>query len=242
LQSDIPPAPKTQLALGDGARLYADNCARCHGGNGEGVKNNFPNLAGNESVWDGPPQDIESMILGGFQPWHTGQSSMPEFNQVLSDREIAAIANYVRTSWGNKGVADATAANVARERLLSSDWVRLNTGTTVAHLQSGGTSETFDDISGKLEMFSHHQNCMLNAHFADDAPSAATKSVYLEGACAKQGSEIDGQMVIDGKSYPAALTMLAQGGSKLSDILLFGRLPGSDDKFQARIAMVSPTY
>ena len=242
LPSDIPPAPATQRVSGDGAKLYADNCARCHGGNGEGVDNNFPNLAGNESVWDGPPQDIESMILGGFQPWHSGQSSMPEFNQVLSDREIAAIANYVRTSWGNKGVADATASGVAQERLLSSDWVRLNTGTTVAQLQSGGTSESFDDISGKLEMFGHHQNCMLNAHFTDDAPSAEKKSVYLEGACAKQGSELDGLMVIDGKPYPAALKVLAQGGSHLSDILLFGRLPGSNDKFNARIALVLPTY
>jgi hypothetical protein len=183
------------------------------------------------------------MILGGFQPWHAGQSSMPEFNQVLSDQQIAAIANYVRTSWGNKGAADATPANVASERLLSSDWVRLNTGTTVARLQSGGTSETFDNISGKLEMFSHHQNCMLNAHFDDDAPSAPARSVYLEGACASQGSRLDGEMVIDGKSYPAALRIMPQGtGSQLSDILLFGRLPGSHDSFNARIALVPPTY
>jgi mono/diheme cytochrome c family protein len=242
LTSDIPPAPAKQVASYDGARLYADNCARCHGGNGEGVDNNFPNLAGNESIWDGPPQNIESMILGGFRPWHAGQSSMPEFNQVLNDGEIAAIANYVRTSWGNKGVADATPENVATERSLTSDWVRLNTGTTVAKLQTGGTSETFDDISGKLEMFSHHQNCMLNAHFTDDAPDAPAKSLYLVGACAKQGSALDGAMVIDGKSYPATLTVLDQGGARLSDILLFGRLPNSNDRFDARIALVSPTY
>jgi mono/diheme cytochrome c family protein len=242
LQSDIPRAPAATIAGADGARLYADNCARCHGGNGEGVENNFPNLAGNESVWDGPPQDIESMILGGFRPWHAGQSSMPEFNQVLSDREIAAIANYVRTSWGNKGLADATAGDVARERQLTSDWVRLNTGSTVAQLQTNGKGETFDDISGKLEMFSHHQNCMLNAHFTDDAPQAPAKSVYLAGACAKQGSALDGEVVIDGKSYPVSLNLLAQGGSELSDLLLFGQLPGSNGRFDARIAFVTPTY
>jgi mono/diheme cytochrome c family protein len=41
---------------------------------------------------------------------------MPGFATVLDDAQIAAIANYVRSSWGNAASADVTAAAVARLR------------------------------------------------------------------------------------------------------------------------------
>jgi len=241
-ESSIPPAPTSRNSREDGGRLYAENCARCHGANGEGVDNNFPNLAGNGSVWDGPPENVESMILGGYPPWHANQSSMPAFNQILSDQEIAAIANYIRTSWNNNGVADATANNVAHARQLASQWIQLNTASTDARLQYGGTSETFDDISGELEMFGDRQNCMLAAQFETHAESADKKSIHLDGSCASQGSKLDGEMVIDGKSYPVSLTMLIQRSPGSSHLLLFGRLPDAAGKFDARIALALPNY
>jgi mono/diheme cytochrome c family protein len=235
LPSEIPNAGPPPEA--NGAQVYADHCARCHGAQGQGVNNNFPNLAGNESVWDGPPENIESMVLGGFQPWHSDQSGMPEFNQILSDDEIAAVANYVRTSWGNKGKADATAASVGRERRMTSDYVMLSTGTTSALLQNGSSTVHFDRISGKLELFGDRDNCMLNAHFA-----SAKSSVYLDGACEKGGGAFTGMMVIDGKTYPAPLEMQEEmTGPHLTDVLLFGKLPGSNDHFDAKIALVTPT-
>jgi len=241
LTSQIPPAPAMQ-PLGNGAELYADNCARCHGADGKGVANNFPNLAGNESVWDGPPEDIISMILGGFQPWHADDSGMPEFNQSLSDDEIAAISNYVRTAWGNRGIPDATGDMVGSERRMASDWVMLDTGTTQASLQTGGKSEIFNDINGKLELFGDRDNCMLNGEFTDDAPGAAAKSVYLVGACAKGGGAFHGEVIIDGKQYDAPLAMQEEmTGPHLTDVLLFGKLPNSDVQFNARIALSSPS-
>jgi mono/diheme cytochrome c family protein len=44
---------------------------------------------------------------------------MPSFAGALSDGEIAAIANYVRTSWGNRASANATPALVARLRQVA---------------------------------------------------------------------------------------------------------------------------
>ncbi len=237
----VAPAAVTMLPAGiNGAQLYADNCARCHGGNGEGVANNFPNLAHNQSVWDGPADNVISMILGGYAPWHVNQSSMPEFGRSLSDDQIAAIANYIRTSWGNTGTADATGTQVGNLRPLASVWVDLSTGTTQAMLTGGVSNEAFDDIAGNLELFGDRQNCMLNMDLTSSDPAAGVKSVYLVGACAKQGSVFQGNMAVDGKQYPVALQMLLTGsGGHFDQLRLFGKLPGSAATFDTRIALAS---
>jgi mono/diheme cytochrome c family protein len=40
---------------------------------------------------------------------------MPEYASVLSDAQIAAVSNYVRGSWGNRGGA-VSSASVAAQR------------------------------------------------------------------------------------------------------------------------------
>jgi len=240
-KSSVAPAAVAVLPAGiNGAQIYADNCARCHGGNGEGVDNNFPNLAHNQSVWDGPADNLISMILGGYAPWHPDQSSMPEFGQSLSDDQIAAVANYIRTSWGNKGAADATGTQVGDLRPLASVWVDLSTGTTQAALNGGGSSEAFDDIAGNLELFGDRQNCMLNMSLTSSDPAAAVKSVYLAGSCAHAGSVFQGNMMVDGKPYPVALQMQLTGAGGHFDWLhLYGKLPGSAATLDTRIALSS---
>jgi mono/diheme cytochrome c family protein len=242
LRAQIPPANGVHPE-GSGKALYADNCARCHGANGMGVDANFPNLAGNESVWDGPPQDLISMILGGFQPWHRGGSAMPQFEQFLNDNQIADIANYVRTSWGNSGLADTTPRDVERERRMVSDWVALDTGTTQASLKDASGTEHFDDIGGQLELFGDRENCMLHGHFTDHAPGAKVKSVYLSGSCADNGAGFVGEITVDGKSYPAPFNVQdVVTGTHLTDLVLFGRMPGTNQQFDARIALAVPHY
>ena len=41
---------------------------------------------------------------------------MPSFASQLTDTQIADLANYVRTSWGNSAAPNATAATVAKLR------------------------------------------------------------------------------------------------------------------------------
>jgi cbb3-type cytochrome c oxidase subunit III len=234
--SDMPDAAAVP-PMSQGAQVYAENCARCHGANGEGVSNNFPNLAGNESLWDGPSVNIISMILGGYTPWHANQSSMPEFNQSLSDDQIAAVSNYVRTSWGNKGTADATADEVGAERGLSSDWVMLDTGTTQASI---GNAAPFDDIAGQLELFGDRKNCMLNAQFNASAPNAPAKSAYLVGNCVNGGGALQGTLSVDGQTMPVTLSLQEKvTGSQISAVNLFGTLPGSHQSFNAHIALAA---
>lgn len=231
----MPPARAT-VDRDNGAALYASNCARCHGGNGEGVNNNFPNLAGNQSLWNGPPLNAISMILGGFEPWHADQSNMPNFSQTLSDDQVAAIVNYINTSWGNRGTASATPELVASERAMTSDWASLSTGTTQASLTVNGASSPFDDISGRIEMFGHRDNCMLTGDFTADAPQAPVKKLTLYGNCAKGGSELLADVNIDGSSYPAKLSLVQYP----SGLELFGSPAGSKAYFKAHIALVKP--
>jgi hypothetical protein len=44
---------------------------------------------------------------------------MPSFATSLSDEQIAAVANYVRTAWGNKANADVAPKDVAAARAIA---------------------------------------------------------------------------------------------------------------------------
>ena len=101
--------------LGEGARLYQENCASCHGANLEGQPNwRTPDENG---VLPAPPHDetghtwhhdnallfdytkgggelaLASRGVTGFK------SGMPAFGDVLSDDEIWEVLAYIRSTW-----------------------------------------------------------------------------------------------------------------------------------------------
>jgi ubiquinol-cytochrome c reductase cytochrome c subunit len=86
------PAPTSTSPPGSGERLYAENCAGCHGARGEGFVGPPLAAAGFASLV-GP-----MVVEGGI--------AMPGFAGVLSDEEIAAISDHV---------ADELAAPESRE-------------------------------------------------------------------------------------------------------------------------------
>lgn len=86
--------PKELAALGE--KVYAANCAACHQAQGQGVPNAFPALAGSKVV-NGAADEQIALVLNG-KPG----TAMPPWKQ-LSDTDIAAVIDYTRTSWGNKG-------------------------------------------------------------------------------------------------------------------------------------------
>lgn len=97
------------------ARLYLDNCSGCHQAKGRGIPGTFPPLAGNGVVLASDPADIVRVVLWGV-PMQNGYVPMPGFASALSDQQVAALANYVRTSWGNSAPANTTARLVEAER------------------------------------------------------------------------------------------------------------------------------
>ncbi len=95
-----------------GEIVYQANCSGCHGQTGGGMPPRMvPNLAGNDSIVSGPANNVIGAVLSGLGTWHGGPA-MPSFATALSDQQIADVANYVRTAWGNKGTASATPAQV----------------------------------------------------------------------------------------------------------------------------------
>ncbi len=100
------PARATSTRLAQGAALYARHCATCHGEQGDGVPGVYPRLAGNRAVRMAEPANVIRVIArGGFLPATAGNPrpfGMPPFAHLLSDDEIAAVATYVRDSWGNR--------------------------------------------------------------------------------------------------------------------------------------------
>ncbi|WP_322052775.1 c-type cytochrome [Paraburkholderia bannensis] len=102
-----------------GARIYIDSCAACHRQNGEGAARVFPSLANNPSVLAGHPDSLIAVILAGSRLPSTASApaplAMPPFAWRYDDDEIAQLATFVRSAWGNDASA-VTAADVKRVR------------------------------------------------------------------------------------------------------------------------------
>ncbi|MGI8840978.1 MAG: c-type cytochrome, partial [Caulobacteraceae bacterium] len=88
-----------------GRAIYVDECSACHKMNGAGEPRFFPPLAGNANVQSTNPTTLDRFILTGTQAAATDARptalSMPAFAWKLTNAQIAAVATYVRSSWGN---------------------------------------------------------------------------------------------------------------------------------------------
>jgi mono/diheme cytochrome c family protein len=233
--------PASMAGIAAGASIYADQCARCHGENGEGVANNFPNLAGNQAINSGPSYDVISMVLGGYTPWHNEQSAMPAFRAVLSDAQIAAVTNYVRTAWNNTGTADATGDQVTSLRANAANLVELDAGSVKASITDAGKTMAFDHVSGTFSRDGDGLNCQLDAHLNSSDPAESISSIDLAGACGNGGSTLDGQITINGTTTPIRYRLGEEKtGNALQAVIIYGKIPGTSEQLHARIAMVTP--
>jgi len=90
-----------------GERLYMDTCARCHGEYGAGRRSaahhdeflvkrlrDTPNLAVDET-----PYKLLFKVVTGVRS--TGDVQMPAWGPRLTNEELVAVVNFVRTSWGH---------------------------------------------------------------------------------------------------------------------------------------------
>jgi mono/diheme cytochrome c family protein len=109
-----PDAP--QLAAGKA--VYDEQCASCHQATGTGASRVVPALAGDPGVTAREPVNVVTAVLEGFDP-QGSWGAMPSFAGVLDDDRIAAVTNYVRNSWGNRGERAATAWSVAALRAVA---------------------------------------------------------------------------------------------------------------------------
>jgi len=98
-----------QMVLGE--KIYGQQCADCHGAAGQGAAGAYPALAGNRSVvMPSLVNAVQAILAGGFAPATAGNPrpyGMPPFRTLLTDVEVAAVASFVRQSWGNRANAVA---------------------------------------------------------------------------------------------------------------------------------------
>lgn len=106
--SDEPPTkPRRADAamMAAGRTVYEQHCAACHGDRGEGVSGMYPALAGNRAVTLASHNNLVHAIRqGGFTPTTAGNRQpfgMPPYGQVLNNDDMAAVATFIRRSWGN---------------------------------------------------------------------------------------------------------------------------------------------
>lgn len=87
-----------------GEMLYADHCQSCHQPNGEGLAGAFPSLQGSEIVMGENLEKYVDIIMNGYDehPEYGPMSSVGTIAE-FTEKEVAAIINYERSSWGNEG-------------------------------------------------------------------------------------------------------------------------------------------
>lgn len=96
-----PDAMNTGTSI-DGQRLYLNACATCHQIKGEGTPHAYPSLTSNSVVGAIDPRNLVMAILHGVdRQTNSGHVFMPGFNEELNDAQIAAVAQYVATNFGN---------------------------------------------------------------------------------------------------------------------------------------------
>ena len=77
-----------------GEQLYANVCQACHmaGGNGAMGAGRYPSLAGDAALAAG--SDVIDVVVNG-------RRAMPPVGAMMTNDQVAAIVNYVRTHFGN---------------------------------------------------------------------------------------------------------------------------------------------
>jgi mono/diheme cytochrome c family protein len=98
-----------------GKQVFAGACSGCHGWTGTNPLMERATLLGSRAINDPTAVNVVQMVLNGSPAGSSSTTGMPAFGAGYSDREIAAVANYVTARFGAKA-SDVTARMVAHLR------------------------------------------------------------------------------------------------------------------------------
>jgi mono/diheme cytochrome c family protein len=102
-------SPASTFAEADGAALFANVCQACHmpAGQGAAGAGHYPALARNAN--------LETGAYPVYVVVH-GLKGMPPVGRMMTDDQVAAVVNYLRTNLGNSYADPVTAQDVADAR------------------------------------------------------------------------------------------------------------------------------
>jgi cytochrome c oxidase cbb3-type subunit III len=102
---------KDPKAMAIGERLFANNCAQCHGADARGSKG-FPNLTDGDWLYGGTPEKIVETIVNGRQ------GNMPPMAAAVGSAEdVKNVANYVLSLSGSPH--NAVAAELGKPKFAA---------------------------------------------------------------------------------------------------------------------------
>ncbi len=102
---------KDPKAMAIGERLFANNCAQCHGADARGSKG-FPNLTDGDWLYGGAPEKIVETIVNGRQ------GNMPPMAAAVgSPEDVKNVANYVLSLSGSPH--NAVAAELGKAKFAA---------------------------------------------------------------------------------------------------------------------------
>jgi cytochrome c5 len=117
LAGEGPPAPSNERTFSSGYKfvemsgeeLFSNVCQGCHmaGAIGAVGAGSYPSLAGNRNL-ESSGYPIYVVV--------NGRRGMPPFGEMMSDDQIAAVVNYLRTHFGNSYEDRVTANDVKAAR------------------------------------------------------------------------------------------------------------------------------
>jgi len=112
--------PPSVGQLETGKAIYIERCEKCHLATGRGGMFQGPRLVGNAVAQSDDSATLINIILYGAEVPETlgpfgGWETMKPYADILDDEEVAAVSNYVRNAWGNRGNV-VTASDVAKQR------------------------------------------------------------------------------------------------------------------------------
>jgi len=113
------PAPRTRtVPAGDGAAtIYAGACATCHEQGGPLQFAAPVDLAKATAISQPDPRNLINVILGGVTtPDAAAAPLMPGFAHILTDRQVADLAEYLRTRFSGQPIWNDLEGQVARAR------------------------------------------------------------------------------------------------------------------------------
>ncbi|HHL39226.1 MAG TPA: c-type cytochrome [Deltaproteobacteria bacterium] len=83
-------------AIAEGSRIFAQNCAPCHGAEAKGDTGIGPNLTDAEWIYGGKPEQIVKVITEGTE------NGMPPWASQLGEAKIAKVAAFVHSLGGGE--------------------------------------------------------------------------------------------------------------------------------------------
>ncbi|MGI9293989.1 MAG: cytochrome-c oxidase, cbb3-type subunit III, partial [Pseudomonadales bacterium] len=91
----VPEVLQHKQAVKMGQRIFANNCAQCHGSDGKGSMG-FPNLTDPDWLYGGATEQIQTTIVNGRT------AAMPPWQAALQDEGIDQVAAYVQSLGGRE--------------------------------------------------------------------------------------------------------------------------------------------